>query len=987
MGYLLQMPRTRVMPLAKSTLLKRRFSLHEWIWRAFVRGALIPLVLVETVLIAVYLLTNTAIRDAQTEYLRTVAVSELETASHRESHLINEQLARVSTMTELYRNLTAQALRVEPSASLAPPSLALLPSGVRYSPQDNGGAASFYSGVTPADQQDLHRVAQLASLDPLMKEIKERHPLVASLYFNTWDSYNHIYPWFFTPDQYPHDLAIPTFNFYYLADASHNPERRQLWTDVYLDPAGQGWMMSAIAPVYRGDFLEGVVGLDITVSTLLEQISQLNVPWNGYAMLVSDRLNIMALPKAGEHDFGLRELTHHSYEEAIRKELFKPEDFNLAGRQQTAELAKQMTAQPEGRMALRLDDGEIHLVAWNTVEQTGWHLLMVVPEEEVYAETDSLSHRYQQIGYLMIAGLLVFYLLFFSFLWWRAQHLSKALQVPIVGIRQMMAQIGEGHWRPAAVDSEIRELNDMVRHTATMGTQLERSEQQRDKTQQRLELVLDSATESLWEHDQQTGWIFLRGGFCQRFGLASDSISEEAFLQRIHPDDVARFKMSRTLIEENNGLCEAEFRFRDAGNHYHWLLGRGRVVEYDSATGEPRLLAGTYVDIDALKSTEEDLRQASLEAQAASQAKSRFISSVSHELRTPLNAIHGFAQLMQIEQEAKRDQGQGNELEYLTEILVASRHLGALVDDILGWASIQAEKPRLDLQQVNVAHLLAECAELIRLEVETQGLHLELSPVDPSLTLEVDPRRLRQVMLNLLSNAIKYNRPGGHIILSAQALSGRVRLKVEDNGQGISSALQSKLFEPFQRLGQENTAIQGTGIGLSLCREFAQLLGGEIGLHSELGQGSCFWIELPLLEVLDIAEQHLAAASLSAPVLGMHQILYVQDHPEQPARAAEALAGLAQVTLASSAAMALEQAQIHAPDLLVLDLNLPDMTGEKLIQQLRCRSNLQNMPVVVLINEAEIERLMALSFQGVLLYPLNLDDLRDQVTALLQEAH
>ena len=239
----------------------------------------------------------------------------------------------------------------------------MTPSGVRYSPRDDGGAASFYSNVTPLDKQDLDKVARLATLDPLMRETVRQNPLVASIYFNSWDSYNRIFPWFDTPSQYPHDMVIPDYNFYYLADAKHNPERKVAWTDVYLDPAGQGWMLSAVAPVLRGDFLEGVVGLDITVGKLLEHIQSLDVPWNGYCVIVSKQMNIMALPPAGEDDFGLDELTTHSYDEAISSELFKPEDFNLGKRADTEDLAKAIAQQDKGVLSVRLN-GRPHLVAW-----------------------------------------------------------------------------------------------------------------------------------------------------------------------------------------------------------------------------------------------------------------------------------------------------------------------------------------------------------------------------------------------------------------------------------------------------------------------------------------------------------------------------------------------------------------------------------------------------------------------------------------------
>lgn len=222
---------------------KRSFGLRQWIWRAFVQSALIPLILVETVLIAVYLLTNSAIRDAQIEHLRNNAVIDLEATATQEARIIDEQLRQVRAQAEIYRNLTTRVLMED---EVMPTTLALTDDGVRYTPRNDGGAAVFYANSTPAERQDLQKIGKLTRLDPLMQQIENNTPLIDSLYFNSWDSLNHIYPWFLTPDQYPHDMVIPEYNFYYLADASHNPERKVVWTDVYVDPAGLGWMMSEI---------------------------------------------------------------------------------------------------------------------------------------------------------------------------------------------------------------------------------------------------------------------------------------------------------------------------------------------------------------------------------------------------------------------------------------------------------------------------------------------------------------------------------------------------------------------------------------------------------------------------------------------------------------------------------------------------------------------------------------------------------------------
>jgi len=793
-------------------------------------------------LIAIYLLTNNAIRDAQVEHLRETALNDLQAAVSLESRLISEQLSQVSSLTQLYRNLTAQALQ-----GVAPgqvPELALSDEGVRYSPSDDGGAAVFYSNATAPERHDLQKIARLRQLEPLMKEIEARNPLVASLYFNSWDSFNHIYPWFFTLDQYPADMDIPKYNFYYLADAKHNPSRGVVWTDVYLDPAGHGWMMSATAPVYHGDFLEGVVGIDITVSGILEQIGQVQVPWGGYAMLVSDDLSIMALPEPGEADFGLAELTEHSYLDAIRREVFKPEDFQLDRRPETAELAAAISGASSGVQQVMLG-GRPQLVAWTTVAQTGWHLLAVVDEAAVFRQTNALASRYQQIGYLLIAGLVLFYIGFFALMWLRARQLSGALLTPIAGISRMLGEIGVGRWQPQPAQSQIRELDEMCRHTQDIGSRLAYSESERWEAQRRLELVLESATESLWEYDMPNRRLRIRGGMGTRFGLPSGQLSDSEFRRRIHPDDLPQAlaqieRVSRGLQQR----YEAEYRFADTQGHYHWLLSRGRVLEHDPDTGVAKILAGTHVDIDALKRVEEELRAATLQAQAASEAKGRLLSGISHELRTPLNAILGFAQLMRMDCD---DESQSEAAEYLDEILLASRHLNQLLGEILEWSSLQNEPAQLELQAVDVCKLMRECAELVSLEVQQRGLHLQLQLPDEPLQVLAEPRRLRQVLLNLLSNAMKYNVPDGHISLRTETSPGHVRLLVEDTGLGIEPAQQAQVFEPFQRLGRENSMIQGTGIGLSLCLEFARLMNGQLGLHSEPGVGSRFWIELPRL--------------------------------------------------------------------------------------------------------------------------------------------
>ncbi|MDH4582082.1 response regulator [Pseudomonas sp. BN415] len=967
-----------------------RTPLRQWIWRAFVQSALIPLILVESVLITAYLLTNSAIRDAQVDYLQQSALEDLSSAVVREGKVIDMRLQGIEVPTRLFRDAVGRALQ---DRSFKPDDLerqrhVLSSDGVYYTRTDDGRAASFYASSTPVERQDHEKALRLSQVDPLMRSIRESNPLVAAVYFNSWDSYNRIYPFFMTPEQYPHDMVIPNYNFYYLADAKHNPQRKTVWTDVYLDPAGLGWMMSAITPVYRGDFLEGVVGLDITVGQMLGEIGSLKVPWQGYAMLVSRDHSIMALPEAGERDFGLRELTRFSYDEAVRREVLKPEDFNLARHREMQPLLEAM-AVGKGNVQEVVLGGRKQLVAWAEIPQTGWRLMMVVDEANIFKETNRLAERYQQIGYLLIAGLGFFYALFFAWMWSRSRRLSGELATPMAAIMGMMKRIGQGDFRPPAPSSRIAELQALAEAVQLSGAQLQASEEERLEARRNLDLVLESTTESLWEVDAITLSIKMSGRFVKRFGLRSDSITFAEFNERVHPDDVERVRRLRMLFSvSDQDNFDAEYRFADVEGRYSWLLSRGKVLERDS-DGRALRVAGTHVDITRLKQVEEELRVASREAQAASQAKSRFLSSMSHELRTPLNAINGFAQLIALEAEGQEDRKV--EGDYAQEIVNASRHLTSLVDDILDLSSIENRRQKLQLKPVDIGPLLASCAELIQPELQARHLQLQLAP-PPSPTLHVmaDARRLRQVMLNLLSNAVKYNSPEGMVSMGYEIRPAAVRLWVADSGPGLSQEQQAMLFQPFQRLGRENSTIPGTGIGLVLCRELAELMGGEMGFSSAPDIGSRFWIDLPSIAASDDYEPPvLAKLEVEEPQV-LPKVLCVEDHPACLKVLQEGLRDMADVRGAGSVGKALGLLADITPSLLLLDLDLPDGDGLDVLDFVRSSPRLAMMPVLV-VSAAVDEKILAEARRrgadACLSKPVDLKQVRRMALSLLgQEA-
>ncbi|WP_165311502.1 sensor histidine kinase [Vibrio ziniensis] len=451
---------------------KDQLSVQSWVWRSMVKTGVIPLVLVEIALVAIYLVSNHFISSDNMNYIRSQVDNELNIASTMESDLVRERINAISRLAEIYRKETERVLTEKLDIEDVDMSnLAFSDNGVLYSKEDRGGSASFYSSYTENNKKDVNKVFKLARLDPLMKQIKNSDPFIAAVYFNSWDSYNHIYPWFQTFEQYPVDMNIPEYNFYYLAMDKYNPRRTVVWTDVYFDPAGQGWMTSAIAPVYNEGILEGVIGLDITVDTIVTNIQNLIVPWNGYAMLVSSEGSIMALPPKGEKDLNIKELKHQDYDGAVTQEMFKPEVFNLFKRADTAPLQFRFNEKKQGLTKLVLNN-ESKLVSWGTIPETNWKVLFVVDEQEMYQESMELKDKYQSIGYIMIFGLISFYVLFLAFTWLVSKRMSEAIAAPLSQIRNMFYKMSTGNFDVSHEKFHLKELNDTANATIRMGNRL-----------------------------------------------------------------------------------------------------------------------------------------------------------------------------------------------------------------------------------------------------------------------------------------------------------------------------------------------------------------------------------------------------------------------------------------------------------------------------------------------------------------------------------
>lgn len=343
-----------------------------------------------------------------------------------------------------------------------------------------------------------------------------------------------------------------------------------------------------------------------------------------------------------------------------------------------------------------------------------------------------------------------------------------------------------------------------------------------------------------------------------------------------------------------------------------------------------------------------ELQAAKEEAERASRAKSEFLSRMSHELRTPLNVILGFAQLMELDVEP----GSAAE-ENLQQILQAGRHLLQLIEEVLDLSRIEAGRLDLSPEDLPLSEVVSEVIDLLRPLAHQRMITINSYVGHLPYYVRADRRRLRQVVMNLLSNAIKYNRDAGVVTITASVRpeGQRIRLSVADTGPGIPEDQQGRLFEPFERLGAEESGIEGTGIGLVTSKQLIEAMGGAIGFSSQPGQGSTFWIDIPLSEEQPQDEESTEVREMLEPT---YTILYIEDNAANIRLVERILEERPDIRLLSapSAMVGIELAQEHQPDLILLDLNLPGMNGFEAYERLKKDERTESIPVVAVTARA-----------------------------------
>ena len=400
---------------------------------------------------------------------------------------------------------------------------------------------------------------------------------------------------------------------------------------------------------------------------------------------------------------------------------------------------------------------------------------------------------------------------------------------------------------------------------------------------------------------------------------------------------------------------------------------------------ESRKLGILFTNITDRKRIETELNEALKTAESANRAKSSFLSSMSHELRSPLNSVLGYAQLIQSGTPAPTPLQQ----ESVDQILKAGWFLLELIDEILDLTLI--ESGRLSLTQVPVplAEVLSDCHAMVELQAQTSGIELTFQTLESDCMVRADRTRVMQVFINLLSNAIKYNRPGGTVRVSCAARPlGRLRISVEDSGQGMTEDQLERLFQPFERLGQETGAIKGTGIGLVVSKRLVELMGGQIGAQSAVGVGSVLWVELLATVALPLAPtapgkrgapaDSRSVAALPSAATRTFTVLCIEDDPANQMLMQRLLARRTdlRLLLASDGSEGLQLARETRPDVVLMDINLPGMSGLEAMKLLSANPATAHIPVIAVSANAmrlDVEQGLQAGFFRYLTKPINTD--------------
>ncbi len=497
--------------------------------------------------------------------------------------------------------------------------------------------------------------------------------------------------------------------------------------------------------------------------------------------------------------------------------------------------------------------------------------------------------------------------------------------------------------------------------------------------------VFDSSTQSIGITDSHGRVLYQNRAMTGLLGYTDEEILNKEIKMVLEASNSDRLSSAIIGALKEGGRWNGEIPLRRKdGSQFISFSSIGFVT---NAQGRIQYVFNIFTDFTNELSRRGEIAKAKDMAERANKAKSEFLASMSHELRTPMNAILGFAQILEYDDDLNSDQKDS-----VAEILKGGRHLLELITEVLDLAKIESGKIHLSIEPVDLSHLIEECQQLMQPLADARSITLTINVADGT-AVSADRTRLKQVLLNLLSNAIKYNRHGGkiHVTVLHRTDKNLVRILVTDTGHGIDAANINGLFQAFNRLGAETSPIEGSGIGLTISKQLMELMAGSVGVNSVVGSGSTFWLELPAeeLETLDKVSDLPQPQTQIAPSQ-RQLVLCIDDNRVNLKLISHALSKRThlEVLTAPTPQLGIELALAQRPDLILLDINMPDMDGYHVLKLLKADPLLKSVPVFAVTANAmprDVDRGLAAGFAQYLIKPLDVSALLKIVDDTLGE--
>ena len=512
-------------------------------------------------------------------------------------------------------------------------------------------------------------------------------------------------------------------------------------------------------------------------------------------------------------------------------------------------------------------------------------------------------------------------------------------------------------------------------------------------TEESFHLMVESVTDYAIVMLDPQGRIMSWNSGAQRIkGYSAEEIVGQSFTRFYSSKDAERGAPTRDLeAARTRGRFEDEgWRMRRDGSTFWANIVLTAVLDH---VGNLRGFAQLTRDLTGRRQAEDEIAKAKAVAEKTSLASVEFLSGMSHELRTSLNAILGFAQLMESEQQPPPTPSQK---ESVAKIVQAGWYLMELINEVMDLAMIESGRLSWSLEPMSLADVMHECRAAIEPQAQKSGIRMTLPEIDGQCFIKADRTRVKQVLTNLLSNAIKYNRPGGSVVVECTVSAPqRVRISVTDTGAGMQPDQLAQLFRPFSRVGQETSAAAGAGIGLVVTKRLVELMGGAIGVRSHVGKGSVFWIELVTAAAPRLTAGDEARIPLTGPVIrpgaAPRTLLYVEDNPANLQLVEQIIARRPDMRLLSArnGPLGIALARSARPDVILMDINLPGMSGIKAMQMLRAETVTAHIPVVALSANAiprDIERGLEAGFFRYLTKPIKVAEFMETLDVALKYA-